>query len=213
VAREIAKGKTHVIDLDLKAFFDNVRHDLLLAKVAVRIDDGRVMRLLKQILKASGKQGVPQGGVISPLLSNLYLDQVDRMLEKAKAVTFDGYTHVDYVRYADDLVVLIDGHPCHGRLRRQVARRLREELAKLRVDLNEEKSRVVDLKAGESFGFAGFDFRRIQSRQGRWRPYFAPKMKKRTMLLRLRSTRSYAAGGTTLPSGTPHAASATSASG
>jgi RNA-directed DNA polymerase len=184
VAREIARGKTHIIDIDLKAFFDNVRHDLLLAKVAARIDDCRVMQLLNLILKASGKKGVPQGGVISPLLSNLYLDQVDRMLEKAKAVTLtDGYTHVEYARYADDLVVLIDGHLCHGRLRRQVERRLREELAKLRVDVNEEKSRVVDLRADGSFGFLGFEFRRIKSRQGKWRPHFVPRMKKRTALL------------------------------
>jgi len=184
VAREIAWGKTYVIDIDLKAYFDNVRHDLLLAQVAARIDDSRVMWLLNLILKASGKKGVPQGGVISPLLSNLYLTQVDALLEKAKAVsTFGGYTHVEYVRYADDLVVLIDGHPCHTRLRAQVERRLREELAKLRVDVNEEKSRVVDLKADGSFGFLGFEFRRVKSRQGKWRPQFVPKMKKRTALL------------------------------
>jgi RNA-directed DNA polymerase len=184
VAHAIAWGKTRVIDVDLKAFFDNVRHDLLLAKVAKRVDDDRVLRLLKQILKVSGKKGVPQGGVISPLLSNLYLDSVDRMLEKAKAVTFDGYEHVEYARYADDLVVLIDGHPSHDRLQEQVARRLREEMAKLHVELNEEKSRMVDLKADENFGFLGFDFRRVRSRRGRWRPNFAPQMKKRTALLR-----------------------------
>lgn len=184
VAHAIAWGKTRVIDVDLKAFFDNVRHDLLLAKVAKRVDDDPVLRLLKQILKASGKKGVPQGGVISPLLSNLYLDSVDRMLEKAKAVTFDGYEHVEYARYADDLVVLIDGHPSHDRLQEQVARRLREELAKLHVELNEEKSRMVDLKADGNFGFLGFDFRRVRSRRGRWRPNFAPQMKKRTALLR-----------------------------
>jgi RNA-directed DNA polymerase len=184
VAHAIAWGKTRVIDVDLKAFFDNVRHDLLLAKVAKRVDDDRVLRLLKQILKVSGKKGVPQGGVISPLLSNLYLDSVDRMLEKAKAVTFDGYEHVEYARYADDLVVLIDGHPSHDRLQEQVTRRLREELAKLHVELNEEKSRMVDLKADGNFGFLGFDFRRVRSRRGRWRPNFAPQMKKRTALLR-----------------------------
>ena len=59
-------GKTHVIDIDLKAYFDGVRHDLLLAKVARRISDADVMHLLKIILKANGKQGVPQGGVITP---------------------------------------------------------------------------------------------------------------------------------------------------
>jgi len=184
VAHAIAYGKTRVIDVDLKAYFDNVRHDLLLAKVAKRVDDDRVLRLLKQILKASGKKGVPQGGVISPLLSNLYLDSVDRMLEKAKAVTFDGYEHVEYARYADDLVVLIDGHPSHDRLQAQVIRRLREELAKLQVELNEEKSRMVDLRKDASFGFVGFDFRRVRSRRGVWRPNFAPQMRKRTGLLR-----------------------------
>lgn len=185
VAHAIAYGKTRVIDIDLRAYFDNVRHDLLLAKVAKRVDDGRVLGLLRQILKASGKKGVPQGGVISPLLSNLYLDSVDRMLEKAKAVTQDdGYEHIEYVRYADDLVVLIDGHRRHAALQDLVYRRLREELAKLHVEVNEEKSRVVDLRADESFGFLGFDFRRIRSRRGVWRPNFAPQMKKRTGLLR-----------------------------
>ena len=107
----IIRGKTKVIDLDLKAYFDNVRHDILLKKVAQRINDDKVMKLLKLILKASGKRGVPQGGVISPLLSNIYLNEVDKMLEKAKAVTKTGpYIHVEYARFADDLVVLVDGH-------------------------------------------------------------------------------------------------------
>jgi len=61
------------------------------------------MRLVKVILKASGKNGVPQGGVISPLLSNLYLDEVDRMLERAKEVTRQGrFTYIEYARFADD---------------------------------------------------------------------------------------------------------------
>src|ERR1019366_4847861 len=69
VATAIVQRKTRVIDLDLRAYFDTVRHHLLLEKVARRINDGEVMRLLKLMLTASGKQGVPQGGVISPLLS------------------------------------------------------------------------------------------------------------------------------------------------
>ena len=60
-------GKTRVIDIDLKSYFDGVRHDLLLAKIARRINDDDVLRLLKMMLKANGKQGVPQGGVITPL--------------------------------------------------------------------------------------------------------------------------------------------------
>src|SRR5271168_2996147 len=90
VDQAIIEGKTHIIDLYLRAYFDNVQHDLLLAKVARRVQDPMVMRLLNQILKSTGKKGVPQGGVVSPLLSNVYLNEVDRMLEKAIATTRRG---------------------------------------------------------------------------------------------------------------------------
>jgi RNA-directed DNA polymerase len=95
VAQGIVERKTKIIDLDLHAYFDNVQHHLLLAKVAKRIRDDQVLRLLKMILKATGKKGVPQGGVISPALSNLYLTEVDRMLERAMKVTrYKQYTAV-----------------------------------------------------------------------------------------------------------------------
>jgi RNA-directed DNA polymerase len=185
VAQAIVHYKTRVIDIDLRSYFDNVRQDRLLAKVAKRIDDADVMHLLKIILKASGKQGVPQGGVISPLLSNLYLTEVDRMLERAKEVTRCGkYTYIEYARFADDLVILIDAHPKHDWLKGAVEKRLREELAILQVEINEDKSRTVDLGRGESFGFLGFDFRRLRSFRGAWRAHYTPKLKKRTALLR-----------------------------
>jgi len=185
VAEAIVQQKTRIIDIDLRSYFDNVRHDRLLAKVAQRVDDADVMHLLKIMLKANGKRGVPQGGVISPLLSNLYLTDVDRMLERAKETTRNGkYTHVEYARFADDLVILIDAHPWNDWLLGAVEKRLREELAKLQVEINDEKSRIVDLGRGESFGFLGFDFRRIRSRRGVWRAYYTPKLKKRTALLR-----------------------------
>jgi RNA-directed DNA polymerase len=185
----IRRGQTRVIDLDLRAYFDNVRHHILLGKVAQRIQDRDVMRLLKLILKASGSKGVPQGGVISPLLSNIYLNEVDRMLEKAKEVTREGeWVRIEYARFADDLVVLVDGQARHDRLLGQVARRLREELVQLDVEVNEEKSRAVDLGKGESFGYLGFDIRRVRSRSGRWRVLRVPKATKRTELLgRLRT--------------------------
>ena len=185
VAEAIVQRKTRVIDIDLRTYFDGVRHDVLLAKVAQRINDADIMHLLKIMLKASGKQGVPQGGVISPVLSNLYLNEVDRMLERAKENTRRGkYTFIEYVRFADDLVILIDAHRQHDWLMRAVEKRLREEFAKVHVQINEEKSRIVDLERGESFGYLGFDFRRVRSWKGVWRPQYTPKLKKRTALLR-----------------------------
>ena len=110
---------------------------------------------------------------------------VDRMLERAKEVTrFERWTYVEYARFADDLVVLVDGHPRQRWLRAAVERRLREELATLQVEVNEEKTRRVDLTQGERFGFLGFDFRRIRSRRDRWMPLRTPRVKKRTALLR-----------------------------
>jgi len=185
VAEAIVQRKTRVHDLDLRAYFDNVRHDRLLAKVARRVDDADILHLLKIMLKASGKRGVPQGGVISPLLSNLYLNEVDKMLERAREVTRNGrYTYVEYARFADDLVVLIDAYKRHDWLVGAVDKRLREEFAKLRVEVNDEKSCMVDLERGESFGFLGFDFRYRRSRRGAMRPHYTPKLKKRTALLR-----------------------------
>ena len=184
VAQAIVQGLTRIIDLDLRAYFDNVQHSLLLEKVARRVQDTSVMRLLKMILKSTGAKGVPQGGVISPMLSNLYLTEVDRMLEKAIATTRRAkYPNVQYARFADDLVVLIDSHPRHEWLIGAVEKRLREEMAKLRVEINEEKSRKVDLSKGGSFGFLGFEYRRIRSRKRKWRAQYEPKLKKRTALL------------------------------
>ena len=185
VAQAIVESKTRVLDIDLRAYFDNVQHCLLLAKVARRVRDNDVMHLLNMMLKATGgEKGVPQGGVISPMRSNLYLTEVDRMLERANGATRNGkYTYVQYARFADDVVILIDSYRRHGWLVKGVEQRLREELAKLQVEINEEKSRIVDLAEGESFAFLGFEFRRILSRKGVWRPHYTPRLKKRTALL------------------------------
>src|ERR1700719_4482579 len=185
VARAIVQQKTRVIDIDLRSYFDNVGHDRLLAKVARRVDDADVMRLLKIMLKANGQRGVPQGGVLSPLLSNLYLTEVDGMLERAKETTrFGKYTYIEYARFADDLVILIDAYSRHDWLMAAVEKRLREELADLQVEINEEKSRIVDLGRSGSFGFLGFDFRRIRGRRGAWRANYTPQLKRRTALQR-----------------------------
>ncbi len=185
VAQAIVQCKTRVLDLDLRSFFDNVRHHILFEKVARRVNDPEVMHLLKLLVKATGRKGLPQGGVLSPVLSNLYLNEVDRMLERAQKTTRRGpYTYLEYARFADDLVILVDAYAQHDWLLKAANQRLREELAKLHVDVNEEKSRYVDMANGESFGFLGFEFRRIRSWRGKWRPYYPPKLKQRTALLR-----------------------------
>ena len=85
--------------------------------------DDEVLWLLRLLLKASGKQGVPQGGVISPLLSNLYLNEVDKMLEKAKELTRQGRRErIEYASFADDLVILVDSDPQWRWLREAVER-------------------------------------------------------------------------------------------
>lgn len=160
VSEGLVKGKTRVIDVDLKAYFDTIRHDKLLQKVARRINDPRIMHLLKLILKSSGKRGVVQGGVISPLLSNIYLNELDMMLEKAKQTTREGeYYRLEYARFADDLIILVSYHRRSDWLLEAVKYRLMQELDKLGVSLNTDKTKVVNLRMKrESFVFLGFIF-------------------------------------------------------
>jgi len=185
VAEAVVRNKTRVIDLDLRAYFDNIRHYTLLRKVAERVDEDQVMRLLKLILKASGKKGVPQGGVISPLLSNIYLNEVDKMLERAKAVTRQGrFTYIEYARFADDMVILVDGFKKWEWLLKAAYKRLSEEFERLGVQMNYEKTRIVDLCCDETFSFLGFDYRRVKTQRGVWGLRITPRMKARTALLR-----------------------------
>lgn len=184
VASAVVKNKTRVIDLDLSSYFDNVRHTILMEKVAERVNDDDVMRLLKLILKAGGAKGVPQGGVISPLLSNIYLNEVDKMLERAKEVTRNGrFTYIEYARFADDLVVLVDGFKKWEWLLKAAYKRLVEEFEKLGVQMNLEKTQVVDLTREETFSFLGFDYRRTKTRRGVWGVRVTPRMKARQALL------------------------------
>ena len=177
----------HVIDLDLKSFFDSVRHDLLLRKLAARINDDDVLWLCKRILKSSGRRGLPQGSVIGPLWANVFLHDVDSMLERAQEMTREGpYERVLYTRWADDVVVLVSTHPSAQHWAAKVERRLREELSKLDVVINEEKSRTVDFASGEPLYFLGYTFRWIPHRNDRNRKWVLvrPQRKKRTEFLR-----------------------------
>lgn len=176
-----------VIDLDLKSYFDTVRHDLMLSKLAKRIRDRDLLWLCKGILKSGGKRGLPQGSVIGPLWANVFLNDVDGMLERAQRATKQGpYETVRYTRFADDLVVLINSHPRARHWAVAVERRLREELAKLDLAVNEDKTRVVDFSTGVPVDFLGYTFRWVPTRKNprKKMALCRPQKKKRTRFLR-----------------------------
>ena len=182
VSEAAINGMTKVIDVDLEAYFDNVEHQILLRKVSQRVNDDKVMWLLKLILKAYSKKGIAQGGVISPLLANIYLNEVDKMLEKAKEVTKNGkYINIEYARFADDLVICVNDY--YGWLTKAAYRRLIQELAKLKVKVNSDKTKIVDLTKGDTFSFLGFVYRRVKTAKGKWAVVIIPKIKARTALL------------------------------
>ena len=154
VDRLLKKGYLHVVDVDFESFFDSIPHDRLLQLIEERISDGRVLKLLAQFLSQEvleGMQGwvptkgTPQGGVISPLLANIYLNPLDYLADDLD---------VTLIRYADDFVVLT---------------RTREEAERLMVAITQwsnkvglavhpEKTKLIDYARGEGFDFLGYHF-------------------------------------------------------
>jgi RNA-directed DNA polymerase len=186
VVHGLVQGLTRVIDVDLKSYFDNIRHHLLLRKLAMRVEDPAILHLVKQILKANGKRGVPQGGVLSPLLANLYLNELDQAMEKEmdKRRREGRWERVVYTRYADDLVILVDGYPQWQPHVGMIQKRLEQELKQVAIEINEEKTKVVDFGSGGSFGFLGFDFRAGRNRLGKSFVLRTPKRKKQSELIK-----------------------------
>jgi group II intron reverse transcriptase/maturase len=163
------RGNYHVVDADIQGFFDAIDQDLLLEKLERRISDRRVLKLLKQWLRAgimedgevrTATAGTPQGGVISPLLANIYLDDLDRIWTATCA-------HLgQLVRYADDFVIL-----CRTRSQaEQALSKVREIMGLLRLELHPTKTRLVELGVGkEGFEFLGCHLRIVRSHfKGRW---------------------------------------------
>lgn len=151
-------GHTEVIDADIQGFFDNIPHDKLLHSVARRVSDGKMLRLIKLFLKApiqegdsqhKPKKGTPQGGVISPLLANIYLNHLDQFWTKKGYIKY-----AKLVRYADDFVVLCEKNT---KFYLREARRLLENLG---LELNEKKTHIVDT-CQQGFDFLGFTLRRV----------------------------------------------------
>jgi group II intron reverse transcriptase/maturase len=167
VRRSVLRRMSIVVDVDLSRYFDTIRHSVLLDKIAKRIQDSKVMHLVKQIIKAGGKIGVPQGGPFSPLAANIYLNEVDWFFEAVRHKTAEGnYEAVNYHRFADDIVITVSGHHTKRGWAERALQRLQEQIAPLGVELNLEKTRVVDTLRGEAFGFLGFDLRRVRKHDG-----------------------------------------------
>jgi len=167
VRRSVLRRMSMVIDVDLSRYFDTIRHSVLLGQIARRIRDPQVLHLVKQMLKVGGKVGVPQGGPFSPLAANLYLNEVDWYFDAIRRRTAEGdYEAVNYHRFADDIVITVSGHHTKCGWAERALQRLLEQLAPLGVELNREKTRVVNLLEGEAFGFLGFDLRRVRKRGG-----------------------------------------------
>jgi len=181
VRRSLMRRMSTVIDVDLSRYFDTIRHSVLLDKIAKRVQDPRVLHLVKQIIKAGGKVGVPQGGPFSPLAANIYLNEVDWFFDAIRRKTAEGeYEAVNYHRFADDIVITVSGHHTKRGWAERALQRLKEQIAPLGVELNLEKTKVVNTLNGEAFGFLGFDLRRVRMRKAdRYFILMTPKKKAR----------------------------------
>lgn len=165
VRRSLLRRMSRVIDVDLTDYFNTIRHSILLAKIARRVEDPKVMHLVKQIIKVGGTIGVPQGGPFSPLAANIYLNEVDWVFDGIRRKTSQGdYEAVNYHRFADDIVITVSGHHTKKAWSNRAMEVLEEQLLPLGVRLNPEKTKLVDTLHGESFGFVGFDLRRTKNK-------------------------------------------------
>jgi RNA-directed DNA polymerase len=166
VRRSVMRRMSTVVDVDLSKYFDTLRHSILLDKFAKRVQDPEVMHLIKQIIKAAGKVGVPQGGPFSPLAANIYLNEIDWMFDAIRRKTAQGpYEAVNYHRFADDIVITVSGHSTKEGWAERALQRLEEQLIPMGVALNREKTKIVDTLTDAAFGFLGFDLRRVRKRE------------------------------------------------
>jgi RNA-directed DNA polymerase len=174
----LQSGAVHVVDVDIKGYFDSIPHQRLMELVGERIADGRVLALIESFLKQhimeplgwiepeEREEGTPQGGVISPLLANIYLNPLDHLMSQS------GY---EMVRYADDMVIL-----CHSAEAAQNAMAmLREWSAQAVLELHPQKTKIVDMGQPKAhFDFLGYRFWHGKT-SGRIRRFIRPKSEKK----------------------------------
>ncbi len=182
ISLHLRVGKYQVIDADISKYFDTIPHDKLLELIAKRIVDKNILHLIRMWLKApvveegeDGKtrysgsdKGTPQGGVISPLLANIYLNVLDKIWKEKKV---QERMEARLVRYADDFVVL-----CKGKVE-GLLKGISRVLGELGLELNGEKTRVVNAKE-EGFNFLGFTIQvKRNPRTGLMFPFIRPSRK------------------------------------
>jgi RNA-directed DNA polymerase len=179
VSKGLLRRRHHVVDVDLSRFFDTLRHDRILAKVARRVCDDEVLALLKQFLVRTGERGIPQGSPLSPLLANLALNDLDHALDRGEAL-------LTYVRYLDDMVVLAPDSPRGRAWADRALERIRQEAESVGVSLNMDKTRTVTMTDHDAmFAFLGFEFRWMKSHKtSAMYPHKSPRSKKVTQVLR-----------------------------
>ena len=182
IAAEIKSGKRQVYDADLSSYFDTIPHDKLFLALRTRITDSGVLSLIRQWLKSNSVEpngvqknpkgkGTPQGGVISPLLSNIYLHWFETCaMLVAKATN----QVMSIVRYADDFVILA------RKLQGEFVRKVESELeGRFGLVVNRDKTKVLDMRAEKAaLGFLGYEFRFVRSHYGEGKYLtFGPSMK------------------------------------
>lgn len=179
--QHLAAGHRWVVDLDLEKFFDRVNHDKLLAKVAARINDKRLLKLIRAFLTAGVMQdglvspveeGTPQGGPLSPLLSNIVLDELDQELERR------GHR---FARYADDCNIYVGSRRAGERVMASITRFITK---KLKLKVNDSKSAVAQLWERT---FLGFSFTSGREPKRRIAPRAIERFKKRVRELTRRT--------------------------
>lgn len=186
------RGYAHVIDADLKSYFDTIPHNRLLKLVAERIADKNILKLINHWLKAgvvsegvivrNSITGTPQGGVISPLLANIYLNEMDKTWKER----YEQKLNAPLIRYADDFVILTPRQP------HEALKTLCMIIGTLNLNLNEEKTKILDMKK-DKLTFLGFSFKKIYDirRKARYIISFPSAKAMKTIRGRIRNLTSY----------------------